>query len=120
MDSSGLARMRDSLLHILTEDDRDTRYAGPAGSSNAGPLNGRDDTAAMAQESGAIMTTHATGTFDTTGWDESTVSESDGGGKLIRISSTDTLMAIVKGKRRWSISCSTVPMAQAATSAWNR
>jgi hypothetical protein len=49
MDSSCLARMRDSLLHILTEDGRDIRYAASAGSSNAGPLNGRDDTAAMAQ-----------------------------------------------------------------------
>jgi hypothetical protein len=66
------------------------------------------------------MTTHATGMFDTTGWDESTVSENDGGGKLTRVSSTDTLMAIVKGKRRWCISCSTASMAQVATSAWKR
>ena len=66
------------------------------------------------------MITHATGTFDTRGWAETTVSESGVGGKLTRVGSTDTLMAIFKRKRWWSVSCSSVPMAQAATSAWNR
>lgn len=37
------------------------------------------------------MTAHATGTFDTTGWEETTVTEFDGGGKLTRVGSTDTL-----------------------------
>ncbi len=65
------------------------------------------------------MTKHATGTFDTKDWEETTVSEIDGGGKLTHVSCIKTFHGKLMARRRRSTSCSTVPTVQVAMLAWN-
>ncbi len=50
-----------------------------------------------ARVKGAAMSTQATGTFDTKDWEERTVSEIPGGGKLTHVHCVDTFHGDIKG-----------------------
>ncbi len=49
---------------------------------------------------GAAMTKHATGTFGIKDWEETTVSEIDGGGKLTHVSCINTFHGDIDGKAK--------------------